>query len=297
MSYMKYRKQILQYLYDNKSNNHCIKCLYEEQNEDIDCEECLDNYDSEIYKPCDFHQTRLCFICYHYGKEEVYIIYKILKKIFKRQGEEKFIEIRELLNIEIPYLLEKIMTSCLLNCEFQKARIMLKLGADINFDFKEYNPNFTLIHYFFYLNKKYNDEFMNLLDKYKYDFDIRNSHGNTILGTEINLYISNRYETNNNIIKYNIIKLLKFGYEIAYENFNYVVHKEYGDKTYDYLSASNHYWRRQRIDWLIKKGMCYWFNRCVNKKHPNCSSCRQLRDTRLGWYLLHHKMREEIRNY
>lgn len=206
MSYIKYKKLILQYLYDNQKNNHCIKCLYKEQNEDLDCGECFDNYDNEIYKPCDFHQSRLCHECYHFDKEEVDIVYKILKKIFNHCGEEKFIEIRNLLNIEIPYLLEKIMTSCLLKCEFQKARIMLKLGADINFDFKEYNPHFTLIHYFFYLNK-YNDEFMSILDEYKYDFDIRNAYGNTILGGEIDLYISNRHVSNNNIIK--LLKLFK----------------------------------------------------------------------------------------
>lgn len=276
---------IVKYLYDDGNICYCKNCLYQELDDDSNCEDCFSNYENKLEEPCEYHNSNLCYDCFNFDQDNNHILFKILEKIFINKGTDIFMKIKSIINVNIPFLLEKIMTSCLLNKNYEKSLIMLDLGANIDFDFKEYNKtlsNFTLIHYFFYLHG-YDDNFMYILEKYKYNFDVRDHKDNTIMGTEIIKYLQSKHNSNDTIKK-----LLKIGYDLAYENFNEVSGLEYG--------GEKHYWRRKRVDWLIKKGICYWLNRCVKKSNHNNHSCKLLRDTRIGCYLNHLEVLKYIKN-
>ena len=213
--YMDWKNIIVKYLYDNGNIRYCKNCLYQELDDSSNCDDCYDNYENKIEEPCEYHNSNLCYDCFNFEQDNNHNIYKILEKIFINKGTDTFMKIKSIINDNIPFLLEKIMATCLLNKKYEKALIMLDLGADINFDFKKYDEslsNFTLIHYFFYLHG-YDDKFINILTKYKYDFDVRDHEDNTIMGTEIIKYLQSKHNSNDTIKK-----LLKIGYDLGYEN-------------------------------------------------------------------------------
>ena len=180
--------------------------------------------------------------------------------------------------VDVPLLLEKIMVHCFMNKKYEKIDTLLKLGADINFDWKKYNPNFTLVDYFMERNN-FDIEFMNILRGNNYKFN------NKVLENEIESHV--RCGTS----KETIIKLLDFGFDISTVNFNNIAGVEYSDN-----QTGNHYWRRKIINWLIEKGITYQLNGCIRKNHPLHEKCKLLKNTRLGWYLIHREMVQSIKH-
>lgn len=237
-----------------------------------------------------FHGSSECSRCYfnedRYDKPR--IVYKILKQSLLSDSEiefliayDRFIKINTV-NKYIEKIINKLLINTLKNQKYEKAKFLIKQGADINYEF---NPNITLTVYLKYTN-------LSFLHNNNYNFLAENTYRSNSLDSVICEFVSTKENDYNTYI--NHIKNVLVYIEWKYFDIRIISGCEYGDKSYS--GINNHRWRRNRINILIALGMPFNLNECYNaRNHPSCKKCRILKTTRLGYYLTWYKHLKEIK--
>lgn len=247
------------------SEHQCSKCIVETYVDENSCDDCNEIYEETDGKEmvCDLHNSYLCYKCFYNEQTYDKIIFNIIKEVLISHGTTAFIELNAVLNKDnlIPDMLDKLLVKCLKYPN--RVSELIKLGANVDMDFKKFNLNFTLLSWCLY---KGNYDTILILVKHS-DGSIflhTDKQNNTALENAISGYVR-VCEYNNRDITF----LLENGGEISsiYLDKIGISGCEYGDKKY--RGCNNHKWRRDRIKWLIKIGANY---NIVN-------------NTRLGYYL------------
>ena len=261
---------------NRQTYKRCEKCIYKTIEDNDTCDDCRDIYDESGGNEfeCDFHKCgKLCYVCFHDEKNVDAIIFKIIKKAFELHGVVAFKELNYVLNKNniVPNILNKLLVGCLKNAD--DVIKLIKLGANVDMNYKYFNPNFSLLSWCLYI-KAYASASLMIQYSNGNIFLNTNNKGMNALQGAISGYIR-VYEYNTHHIDF----LLKNGAEISdiYLDKLGISGCEYGD--IKHFGGGNHHWRRERVRWLIVKGANY----------------NIIRSTRLGKYLCHLSVLREFR--
>jgi hypothetical protein len=240
----------------------CTNCIVNTTFDETSCDDCNEIYEETDGEEmvCDLHNGTLCYECFHQEKTYAKVIFNIIKQAFITHGSIAFIELNSTLNhMLIPDILDKLLVKCL---EFpDRVLELIKLGANVDMDYKKFNPNFTLLSWCLYKGE-YKTAKILIQHSDGSIFIHEDKFNITALASAISGYVSvNVY--NNRDIEF----LLENGGEISsiYLDKIGISGCEYGDKKYS--GCNNHKWRRDRIKWLIKKGANY---NIVNNTRLGC---------------------------
>jgi hypothetical protein len=176
----------------------------------------------------------------------------------------------------LPKHLNELLIDALARKMYEQAQFLISLGADINYKF---NPNYTLPVYL-----EYRPQAVEFLQANGYDFHTVDMYGMNALDSAVRKFVSLKEFIGARCIER--IRLILNYIDWSRFSIRVIGGIEYGDQHPDPGHYNNHHWRRERIEQLLALGMPYNLDACCNRTHPDCPTCRKLKDTRLGRYLI-----------